>query len=281
MGYNPQIKSPMWAARTNVARWYDKKGLPQPVGLWPMWESSGNIAFNYGSGALQNSNVFGSGASFKADGVFYDGSSTAQVVLEPEDSFNQSEFTIVVTYHTLGDWETGGSDANNNTIIIARNTNTSSQNGWIIRILPTTGVLYLSLYTTNWVNTIFGGSGFNIGNHTIAASIKQTTGTDSLYGDGKLISSEPGCSWAYTSDSRLKTGHDGNTYWEEFKGTIKQVVLFSQQLNAKQVALLYEEPYGALNPISVPKYFFVSAAPPSFQAAWARNANTILQPGVF
>jgi len=84
----------------------------------------------------------------------------------------------------------------------------------------------------------------------------------------------PGGTYSSTDARFLLSRHDTDYQWPE----ARMICIIPQALAADQIAALYADPYGAIQPRSFPLYFFGKSVSTGFVPAWAANATVTIPP---
>lgn len=247
----PKVKPRQWGpistVQSAVRNWCENKlGSPAPLLACAFWENSGVTLYNY---ADLTNNATSSGSQYFRwvnQGIDFDGDNANQAFILPSSlNFSNGEpFTILMDCETDGDsdeYTVIGDGGNNNFLG------------------PMNGVGIRGRFNNTTI-TLFSSSSVGITDrhqHVLTSPGDGGTYDVEYYQDGahdKTTSiNAPGI-----IIDRIGNAYGSDTY--PLDGRIFEVIVWPVQLNAAQVALVYEQPYAMFEPRSIPIYFDVGLA---------------------
>ena len=152
------------------------------------------------------------------------------------------------------------------------NNNLASIGGSLLSHYPFSGFVYMSIFRNTRLGPLsIYDAGLDDTVHNIAVTASDVANEHKIY-TGGVVQNETTASWGMSSNGADQTLLDGS------EKDAALIALWTRALSAEEIASLERAPYQILKP-AIPLTYFVpgAAAGGGFQAAWARNANTIIQ----
>ena len=266
--HRPRVKPKAWgpvSAVRNTARSYyeDKLGVAAPVLYMPFWEASGHLIHNYGTPSRNN---VGNSAfpetvqcdlnSWAAKNISFSRQNLQGMTLPVPPRIEAGmDFTVLATQITV---KYRGNDSYN-TLFRTYSTGTGIQCG---HVAYSTSMQFYAAYDYS-VASITDAPAAGIYNYAWTRKNGATNKDYFVYRDGELVGSainKTAGRLYYNSTSLLYIARYSSIL-SEYSDPIGALSLFLQNLTPDQIALEYDNPYAAIQPRSIPVYFFLGTAP--------------------
>lgn len=264
-----QIKPFQWAdddtIRFAVRRYFeDVLGISAPAVYLPIFERSGSVIHDYGSGAPLDGTL--NGATFSDKDLSFNGSGdrvdfdTSQVKI---DSIESSYFTVFSRFTPNGYGEGGFGR------VVQKG---SDLLGWQIYMRNTGGrsIRFVQRNTSAGLITHdLDPDLFSFGEEiTFSVVVHQTCQNSELFFNGARVTpTVTGTGTFATSAAVDLIVGDRPEYDRSFDGLIDTIIIGAGQYTDDQIAILHEQPYAPIQPYIAPIYFDLSAggttAPPT------------------
>lgn len=243
---NPLIKPKQWgsisAVRTASLDWFERNGINAPTAHYPLWESGGLTAYDLAGkndGALTGNPQWSSGELYldgsgdyiqiaHADEFDFTGGGSISLWVHL-NSAQANWFGLISKGDTANDWAYGRNSSGNNGRWYTATNYDDLANG------------ISNLIASKRTNVILTFSSTAVKIYYNAAEVFATSTA------GLLITT-------HTASRPVRIGASRDSIG--MGGFIDNATFFSNTLTPAQIATLYEQPYAALQPRSIPFYSF-------------------------
>lgn len=247
------IKPAMWMCDPGtVAYNCAQMGLPVPDFAVPLWERAGNRIFNYGR--WNNNGTFQNNPTWERGGIYFDNAAPSdyiQILHHPLFSPGSHDFSVATKITKL---QTTSSWSNTFCFSKWRLLADGDNNAWNLT-LTTDGIddqarFEIRLAGAN--KNVDIGADLTIGAEYFLVGVRQGDNIY-IYLDGILKNTTSGCSGAITDGSSYNVNIAANVDGQyATKMRCEFVHYYNCALSPSQVQILYNNPYGIVEPIRSP-----------------------------